>query len=242
MQSAGQSNRFHIDPRDDPRDPLSACLLALMQEKAKGNPWCDARTIARLLAQDYGINLDGRKIFRILTRAAHSGLVSRRRRHDGSVFAIAPAGEDLLGTLPIVRLVDPQKPALQVFQLHRLLRNLKGIVRVCDPYVDGHTIEHLAACENAAEVRLLTRNIKNQLSLKSLVRALQAQGTRRIVVAVTTLHLHDRFVIDDTQMILFGTSLNSFAKNYSFTVLVGPDVRKAMLDHFDYWWQQASPL
>jgi hypothetical protein len=52
--------------------------------------------------------------------------------------------------------------------------------------------------------------------------------------------LHDRYVIDDNGMLIFGTSLNSFGRKQSFVIRAGVDVRSSVAGAFDSVWN-ASP-
>ena len=69
-------------------------------------------------------------------------------------------GKALLSA-PVVgaMVVDPGKALQATVTLHDLLSKLKGTVRICDPYVDFSTLQHLDACSGASAVKLLSDNI-----------------------------------------------------------------------------------
>ena len=93
----------------------------------------------------------------------------------------------------------------------------------CRSLRDGRTLDLLAACTNADEIRLLTANIAKPTPFTR-----DLEGFRRehkvpiMVVQVAPGVLHDRYAIDDYGMVLFGTSLNGIGKKQTFVVAVGP--------------------
>lgn len=54
--------------------------------------------------------------------------------------------------------------------------------------------------------------------------------------------LHDRYAIDDSGMLMFGTSLNGLGLKQSFVVTLGEDLRSAALAAFEATWDTATPL
>ena len=48
--------------------------------------------------------------------------------------------------------------------------------------------------------------------------------------------LHDRYAIDDSQMLHFGNSLNGIGAKQSFVVSLGEDIRMATIAAFDKLW------
>jgi hypothetical protein len=45
--------------------------------------------------------------------------------------------------------------------LHKFLAEFQGQVKICDPYFDAVTIEHLDACSAGIDLRILTKNIND---------------------------------------------------------------------------------
>lgn len=124
-----------------------------------------------------------------------------------------------------------------------VLASLDGDVKLCDPYVDGRTIDLLAECTNAQSIELLTMNIKNPTTLKRDVRAfVQQYGVPLEIRVASGRTLHDRYAIDRGGMLLFGTSLNGIGFKQSFVVAVGEDVRASVLSTFDAYWNAATSL
>ncbi len=48
--------------------------------------------------------------------------------------------------------------------------------------------------------------------------------------------LHDRYIIDDSIMVILGTSLNGFGKKQCFVIQTGQDLRSVLIPVFDGAW------
>jgi hypothetical protein len=140
-----------------------------------------------------------------------------------------------------VQLVDPANALRSVLSLHDVLGGLRGTVRICDPYVDRRTIEHLDAIPRTNRIQLLTKNVTEPDSLRRVVSA--AQRDRPLEVRLGTGEpIHDRYILDDEGMLLLGTSLNGFGKKQSFVVRIGADLRRITQPVFDAMWQRGVAL
>ena len=151
-------------------------------------------------------------------------------------------GEALLSA-PVVgaMVVDPGKALQATVTLHDLLSKLKGTVRICDPYVDFSTLQHLDACSGASAVQLLSDNITDSGRLRALIAAGATQAPRIELRRASGHRLHDRYIIDDSGMLLLGTSLNGFGKKQCFVIKLGQDLRATMLAFFTSAWPAAKP-
>lgn len=151
----------------------------------------------------------------------------------GEQALLAPRAEALV--------VDPAKALQAAISLHTLLGNLRGAVRICDPYVDYSTLQHLDACTGATAIHLLTDNVTDSGRLRALVAAGATQNPRIEVRRVAGHRLHDRYIMDGTTMQVLGTSLNGFGKKQCFVVRLGQDIRNTMLTFFTGAWSAATP-
>lgn len=151
-----------------------------------------------------------------------------------------PGTDLIVGESANVTVVDPDKPVVAVLTLHRMLEALRGSLCICDPYLDQATIEHLDRCPPGMAIRLLTQNVRDGGPVKRLVAAMKQ--TRPIDVRVTSGKLHDRYLIDDSGILILGASLNGFGKRQSFVIKAGADIRGQMVPWFDKLWATATPL
>ena len=90
---------------------------------------------------------------------------------------ITAAGRDHVssGNNPIL-FVNPTQAVKALLSLHEFFGELKGCVRICDPYLDVLTVQHLAAFTNATAIKLLTYKINDTSTLRLALTALGSQG------------------------------------------------------------------
>ena len=122
-----------------------------------------------------------------------------------------------------------------------ILAQLKGKLKICDPYIENKTIDYIAECKSATTIRLLTSNIRKEARLRRDLAAYEKEHTRELEIRVSTNGmLHDRYILHQDGMLLMGTSLNGFAKKQSFLVSLGPDIKFATETAFDRMWTTAT--
>lgn len=220
-------------------DDLLKVLAVLQNQKQAGDAWQTAASLARILVSDYGVPLHWNSIQAMLRK--NPKLVGRRKRNKTWQFTISTEGTKQLSSDPSpIVLVDPTKAMQSVSGLHSFLSSLTGTLSVCDPYIDTVTIEHLEACAPTVSIRLLSKNINSGGQVKRLISALRTQG-RTIEVKQSVSHvLHDRYIIDNTKMLILGTSLNGFGKRQCFVIHAGSDIRRITLAEFDKEWRSAT--
>jgi hypothetical protein len=150
---------------------------------------------------------------------------------------------EVLASGPDVLFIEPDTAFTGIRSVESLLGSLTGVVRVVDPYVDGRTLDLLAACTNADEVRLLTANITKPVPFQRDMEAFRREHKIPLQVRhVAPGVLHDRYAIDDDGMILFGTSLNGIGKKQTFVIALGPDIRTLALAAFERDWAAGTSI
>lgn len=221
-------------------DDLDRILAVLQNAKAAGIQRMSASEVSENLSVQHGLRLHWRTIN--ATLLAKPDLADRRKQHGKWLFRILRNGAQRVAAPPSALLfVEPAKAVQAVLTLHGLLGQCAGVVRVCDPYFDDLTLQHLDACAAATEIRVLTRNVKDSGSVRALHAAFHAQGRNLQVRAVAANILHDRYIIDGSRMRILGTSLNGFGKKQCFVIEAGGDIRAAMVPVFDGHWATAKP-
>ena len=222
----------------DPRgfdDDLGRVLAILTNAKRTGSPWLSAVDISNVLRDQYGLRVHWRTVESLLKE--DRTLADRRKRGGRWQFAALAAGEARVTTAasPIV-MVDPSTAVQSVLSLHAFLSALRGTIRLCDPYLDASTLEHLDACSARASIRLLTKNVRDTGDLRRLAAAFATQGRFLEIRVASVGSLHDRYVIDDAGMLILGTSLNGFGKKQCFIIRAGEDIRQMATAAFDSNW------
>ncbi len=214
---------------------LEKILAVLVNSKKGGNAWLSASQIATALRDSHGISIHWRRVDALLR--ANRQLAERRKRSRKWQYLALQAGTEMVGAAAKgILFIDPSKAIRATLSLHAFLGTLAGTAMICDPYVDGGTLDHLSACPKELRIRLLTKNVKDGGRVRALLAATRAEGRYLEVRVAASAPLHDRYIIDDTRMLILGTSLNGFGKKQSFVVEVGKDVRFIVSKAFDAAW------
>lgn len=216
-------------------------VLRLAQEKLDITVMTPAE-ISNVLRDVYGILVSRQKVEAILSREKKT--VARRRKSNARAYQLMGAGsEELDAASDRVMFVEPSKGFSGLRETHTLLASLTGELRVCDPYVDERTLDMLAAASSASAIRLLTFNVKKTAGLRHTVKTFVLQhGVNLEIRLAPSKVLHDRYVIHDAGMLLFGTSLNGIGLKQTFVVALGDDIRATVLAAFDSAWTHATAL
>lgn len=224
------------------QDDLQRSLWALLLAKVEGStPSLSSAEVSRLLREIAGLNVHWRTIQALLLQ--NPELVSRAKRGPRWWFSIMRPGEDLLtGKGDIVRFIDPTQAYTATRGLHSILAASKGTVRICDPYADATALDHLTSVPTTCDIRWLSSNVHSRSALRQELAAFSTQYCSIDLRLMRRGILHDRYIIDDSRILLLGCSLNGFGKSQSFIVSLGEDIRLAMLQVFDSNWNSASVL
>jgi hypothetical protein len=210
--------------------------LAVLSQKAG---WLTAAQISTILRDRHGISLHWRRIMSLFR--SDQQLVGRRKREHRWQYTLLAAGrERLSGATGSIMFVDPTKAVQATLTLHNLLQSLNGTARICDPYLDPTTVDHLSACSKSLTIRLLTKNVRDAGRVRALLAAAKTEGWNVEVRVAGSAPLHDRYIIDDGKMLILGTSLNGFGKKQGFVVQAGHDIREVVGQAFDTAWAAAS--
>jgi hypothetical protein len=223
-------------------DPLGQALAVLNQlsllEGSTG--WASAGAISRALRDEHRIGLHWRTIDALFHEARN--LVTRRKRGGRWEYRLLAAGQHhLQSKIPQFLLIEPQRALQGVRTVHAVFGGLRGTVRLCDPYFDPTSIEHLAAIPKGAVIRVLTVNVKDPNTVRRHLSAARTEGRNIEVRVMPPGTLHDRYLIDDSQFFILGTSLNGLGKKQSFLIAGGADIRAAMLGTFDAQYASQVP-
>jgi hypothetical protein len=214
-------------------------------KEALGRPWLTPAQVSDALRDVYGTLISRQRVEGILSRAKETRQAARRmvggRRHyqvmDAGIAAVRSVEASVL-------FITPEDSLTSIRAVEDVLGALHGNIRVCDPYIDGRTLDWLAGCSKATSIHLLTVNVKNrtttfQRDLAAFHRQHQALGLEVRVVAPGVLH--DRYIVDDDRLLLFGTSLNNLGAKQTFVVAAGEDLRATIIKAFNQEWSSAAP-
>ncbi len=217
---------------------LERALDALKWLKNNGTPWAPASLISQTLRDVFCVSLHWKTIQTELLQNAD--LTARRWRSKTREFSLMGAGIERLPGGGQIMVVDPAKALRAVSTLHDFIRSMTGTIKICDPYLDRVSLEHLDAAPAGARILYLTsKKMNSDGEVRRLAAALSGSNNR-FEIRVTNTGLHDRYLIDDKSMTILGASLNGFGKTQCFVVRAGHDIRQTMVTAFDAAWRASS--
>ena len=199
-----------------------------------------------------GVAIRRTSVSRALARAG--GRVSTAKNDEGeTLYKLMTKGkkeiEPLLGggLMSVVR-VEGGQPRTARIRLGEMLANLKGIVRVCDPYYGVRTLDSLDHIPRSCSIRFLTAKTsepaaKVQGAVRDFIRERPGAEFR---IAANPSDLHDRYVLTADLLLILGHGLKDIGGKESFIIRLGrdlaPDLLKEIAAAFDTRWKAASLL
>lgn len=145
-----------------------------------------------------------------------------------------------------VVLVDANKPfSAKNFTLKEVLGSSYKELAVCDPYVDLHTLDIIFKnFKKNVPIRVLTYTVTDKPpgTFKRQLQALNKEGFNVEVRVYMSNVLHDRYIMSNKHFWFSGNSLNHLGEKESLLVLLGEDVRQAMLSVHNSRWKTATAV
>jgi hypothetical protein len=201
-----------------------------------------AHEIGIVLQDVYAVMVPRQRITGLLDRERRA--VARMRRGGQTEYQLMDQGAQIvLQAGPDVVFIQPEQALSGIRTVESMLQSLEGEVRVCDPWIDGRSLDLLSVAVNARAIRLMTANIPKPGPFSRDLAAFRQQHVTSIEVRVASGKiLHDRYVIDERRMLILGTSLNGIGAKQTFVVSTGEDVRSMALAAFDALWGKSQPV
>ncbi len=202
--------------------------------------------VLALLVKVFEVSIPETTLGARLSEARTKRLIHADGRRGKKRFSLMRAGRERLKNRArdLVLVIDPAQPYKAFESIAGWLGSFAGKVRICDPYFDKESLPSLDQLSSASEVHYLTaqrRDAKRALRVGAY-RAYRAQHPKVEVRERSEKDLHDRYIIDDHEMFLVGTSLNGLGKKQAFIVRMGEDIRAQMLSDFGEKWRSANRL
>jgi hypothetical protein len=199
-----------------------------------------------------GVAVRRTTVSRALARAG--GRVSTTKNEESeTLYRLMTKGkkeiENLLGgeMMSVVR-IEGGQPRTARRRLGDMLSELKGAVRICDPYYGVRTLDSLDHVPKGCAVRFLTSKTsepgqKIQVAIRDFVKERPNSEFR---IAANPSDLHDRYVLTADSLLILGHGLKDIGGKESFMIRLdrslAPDLLNELTQTFDARWQSASAL
>lgn len=178
--------------------------------------------------------------------------VSKRKNSAGETeFKVMTRGkadvEGLLGgeLMSVVR-IESGHPRTARMTLGEMLSSLSGTIKICDPYYGVRTLDSMDYLPKSSAVRFLTaRTNEATAKIQSAIRdyVKERPGTE-FRLAQKPGELHDRYVVTNDTLLIFGHGLKDIGGKESFIIRLGrdlvPDLIEETNNAFDSRWSIAT--
>lgn len=217
--------------------------------------------IKRLLAEDIAsfirdikeISIDERVITNSLNRA---GDKIHTYQEDGKIYyEIMKPGKDYLisqikeGSIEVLYFEPDNHYTSKKLLSKNILDNLKGELRIVDPYCGERTLDVLSNLKNR-DVKFLTRveNLKDK-EKERLLRELKDFKSEHMSIEVRSYphtDIHDRYIISSECIVVLGHSIKDLGAKESFAIVLNKNSNKnimeALTENFNRRWKQSTTL
>lgn len=229
---------------------LSFAALELAETQAGVDRLSAEHIVACLEAA--GVAVRRTSVSRALAKAGNR--VSTTKNEDAeNLYRLMTKGkkeiEHLLSAklMSVVR-VEGGQPRTARRHLGDMLSELKGTVRICDPYYGVRTLDSLDHIPKTCQVRFLTSKTgeaaqKIQAAIRDFVKE---RPNTEFRLATNPSDLHDRYVLTADSLLILGHGLKDIGGKESFLIRLdrslAPDLLQELGRSFDSRWQAAAVL
>lgn len=208
-----------------------------------------ATQISRILREGLEINLPAKSIVKSLNRAGDRIFVNNI---DGiNFYEIMGSGREYIiskekTTITSLYYFEPEKKYTSKRILsNNILLNLKGELKIVDPYIGTRTLDILSNVKN--NIKFLTRlnllSTSQQSMIKREVFDYKTEHKNIEIRDYDNKDLHDRYIISDGYLVLLGHGFKDLGNKESFAVLLNKidnrNIYDAMLENFNRRWKKS---
>ena len=249
LKASDLSNLPNIDSLDTPLD-LGLWILLATKENLGVNK-LTAREIAELVVEVLEKSADYRMIVAAFNRAGRkihvyheSGIISYEIMNPGKDYLFQKIKVDSIQ----VHYFEPgRRYSSKTILCEKILSELKGELRVVDPYCGLSTLDVLLRAKTK-KAKILTC-IDN---LRGNQKGLFMRGLQDFMSDCKTIEfknysssdIHDRYILADDQIVLLGQSIKDLGNKESFAIILVKDafadIYKNLFTVFDKRWNQAT--
>ena len=187
--------------------------------------------------------------------AGAKGFVTRSINENGEVFyRLMTKGEreaeKILSSesgLAVLR-IEGGQPRQARLRLGEILKSLKGIVRICDPFYGVSTLDSLDFLSKTCNIKFLSQ--KTNESSRKISGALRdfykERSNVEFRIAPKTARLHDRYIVTKQELLILGHGLKDIGNKESFIIVLEkslvPDLIDEISSSFDKEWEGAKNI
>jgi len=254
------SKKFaEIDTSDFPdfydyKKPLKRSLWILWVTKEKlETKKLTAEQIASIIRDVKEISIDAKSITKSFNKAGNK--IYTYKESEEVYFEIMKPGKDHLishikeGSIEVFYFESDKRYTSKRILSKNILYNLKGELRIVDPYCGERTLDILGNVKNRV-VKFITRveNLREK-DKKRFLRELKDFKSEHSEIEFKNYphkDIHDRYIISSELLVILGHSIKDLGAKESFAIVLNKDTNKnigeTLIENFDKRWKQSSIL
>ena len=254
------SKKFaEIDTSDFPdfydyKKPLKRSLWILWVTKEKlETKKLTAEQIASIIRDVKEISINAKSITQSFNKAGNK--IYTYKENEEVYFEIMKPGKDHLishikeGSIEVFYFESDKRYTSKRILSKNILHNLKGELRIVDPYCGERTLDILGNVKNRV-VKFITRveNLREK-DKKRFLRELKDFKSEHSEIEFKNYphkDIHDRYIISSELLVILGHSIKDLGAKESFAIVLNKDTNKniveTLIENFNKRWKQSSIL
>jgi len=236
------------------KNPLKRSLWILWVTKDKLKiKKLTAEQIASIIRNVKEISIDAKSITRSFNKAGDK--IYTYKESEEVYFEIMKPGKDHLishikeGSIEVFYFESDKRYTSKRILSKNILHNLKGELRIVDPYCGERTLDILSNVKNRV-VKFLTRveNLREKDKNRFLRELKDFKSEHSKIEFKNYPHkdIHDRYIISSELLVILGHSIKDLGAKESFAIILNKDTNKniveALIENFNRRWKQSSIL
>jgi len=226
-------------------------ILWIAKEKLRMKE-LNAEQIASIIRDVKEISVDTKAIVNALNRAGDK--IHTYHEDDGIWFEIMKPGKDCLlsqaeGSVELFYF-EPYKRFTSKRTISTdILSNLKGDLKIVDPYCNERTLDILKEVKDK-RIDFLTRleNLEEKDRTKFLreLKDFKSEYKNIVFRSYPNTDIHDRYIISSEFLTILGYSIKDLGNKESFAIVMNRNTNKnifeALIENFNRRWKISTPL
>jgi len=254
------SKKFaEIDTSDFPdfydyENPLKRSLWILWVTKEKlETKKLTAEQIASIIRDVKEISIDAKSITKSFNKAGDK--IYTYKEGEEVYFEIMKPGKDHLishvkeGSIEVFYFEPDKRYTSKRILSKNILHNLKGELRIVDPYCGERTLDILGNVKNRV-VKFITRveNLREKDKERFLRELKDFKSEHSEIEFKNYPHkdIHDRYIISSELLVILGHSIKDLGAKESFAIILNKDTNKniveTLIENFNRRWDQSNIL
>jgi len=261
MEDADLVEKFsQIDESEFPdfykyNKPLERGLWVLLLAKEElGIKKLTSEQVALIIRDVKEISIDAKSINNAFSRAKDKVYI-HHENNDKVLFEIMKPGKDYLISLikdksiEIFYFKPGEKYQSKKIVVNQILNNIKGEVKIVDPYCGERTLD-IFRHEKKRSIKVLTKlAILNDKDKNSFLRELQDFKSEYPNIEIRDYpynDIHDRYILSSDSLVILGYSIKDLGNKESFAIMLDRKTSKNIIDSlqeaFNRRWKDSREI